>query len=161
MLPAPPTDHLSKFMAVLGLLMIIIGIGYPVQQQNKLKLELNELVTEHQVAIDRATYFIEAAERYMTSPSVTREGMEDLYKSKAAHLEAVTVRQGKISRIRLLSDEVDRAIGMGILLIGLGLPISAFGFVRWYKLQRAIDLKTFEQAQASRPSKRRSRKKES
>lgn len=145
-------------MAVLGLLMIIIGIGYPVREQNKVKLELNELVTEHQVAIDRATYFIEAAERYMASRSATREGMEDLYKSQAAHLEAATIRQGKLSRIRILNDEVDRAIGIGILLIALGLPLSVLGFIRWHKLQCAIDLKAFEPAQASRPSKRGSRR---
>lgn len=140
MLPiTPPTDNLYKFLAVAGLLMMLFGVGYPIQRKLQISSELHDLVTETLVATEKVKHFVGVAERVKSNPEATTEDWEGAYALQSDGLVAVSVRAGKISRLKLQNEQSVMCTLIGGFIAIIGLLISAFGFRRWYGLRLLAD----------------------
>lgn len=134
-LPSPPTDNLYKFMALSGVVLLMVAPFFWAKfyithtERTRLAFQvLGESIPPYDYYISRAT--IERGE------SVTEEQRKLVEKYDALRKES-----GRVGSEFLLYDHFSCVVtGVAILLGLLGLTLTGFGFRLWYlRVQKPLD----------------------
>ena len=138
-IPSLPTDNLYKFAALAGLLLVVVGLAYPSSKVFEIELYQNEIDTDIALAEARAEAFHRLSDRLTERSSVTREQADQFEVARDAGFEGSAQIRQKAKRARILLDQAQFYLYVGIGLVFLGAVLSAWGFSNWLRLQRAAD----------------------
>ena len=144
MLPKPPTDNLYKFLAVSGLVLVAVAIVVPLQRYDAYEQLVLEAIPASTAAADASMRRLDAAIEEATAreegrPSrITTEQRQSI---EATAEEASRKRDEVAFRLHAAGNRYSRWLVTAVVIGGLGLAMSVFGFWRWYsRLQRYQDI---------------------
>lgn len=144
-IPSLPTDNLYKFSALCGLLIIVIGLGYPSSKMFEIQLYLNDVTTEVAISTARADAFQRLSDRLGENPERTREQIEQYESTRDAGLESSAALMKKTDRVAILVEQNNFYFAVGVGFSIAGLVLSCWGFTNWLRLQRASDAMVLNQ----------------
>jgi hypothetical protein len=146
----PPTDNLYKFLALSGLVAMLVALIYPLTMINKLEIESAEVFgdlklsqaelarLELRVAALRAedsSGQIEAGHRYLAETQLD-EFSDALFDAQ----KAMILSQTRSHKLDVLFDNTKKWVNLAIILFAVGTVAMTFGFWKWYtKIQRFED----------------------
>ena len=143
-IPQVPTDSLYKFIAITGLLCVVIGLTVPIISTENFQLEASTLST--QIQDDSAQVSNNDVKVALLTKEVLNEKQPDYQNSQSAF---DLYAQSKIlanqagaddALFRDLVSNFELQTKMLFLTAFLGILIAAIGFILWYlKLQRYQD----------------------
>lgn len=158
----PPTDNLYKFIAITGLIGVVLGVVLGVRQVNvnlQAQIAAHVAIQEAWLAVgdseDAKILLIEAMAKAKEgeSPfglSIQAEEIEGLSPEALSKIRLFEIQSDALSREIQLQDWVASALGYGI---GTSLLIMGIGFWHWYfKTQRLQDIILRKKAEDEAPS---------
>ncbi len=158
-LPQPPTDNLYKFLAIGGLLIIVLPLYYIINREAVLNEKIRS--TLHGVKIDSIEWeFMEKdAEKMYYSIDTTKlkdsptyaidmRRTVDSLESKSRTRERATVKLAADTDFIISSrKELDKLEQIGLTIMIFGLLLSGAGFTLWYfRVQKYVDRALKEEA---------------
>lgn len=138
-IPALPTDNLYKFAALCGLLLVVVGVGYPSSKVFEIELYQNEVGTEIAIAEEQANAFTRLKDRITKDPQRTQQQIEQFENIRDDRLERTAQIRQKNKRVTILLEQTMFYMCVGVVFFLLGALLSAWGFANWLRLQRATD----------------------
>jgi hypothetical protein len=133
-IPSPPTDNLYKFMAISGVVLLIVApffwAKFYITQAERTRLAIEMLGSIP--AVDT----LESKARIEIGDPVTDEQKKQVEKYDALRKES-----GRVTHNFLLYDQFTYVVtGAAIFLGLLGLVLTSFGFPLWYlRVQKPLD----------------------
>jgi len=132
-IPTVPTDSLYKFLAIAGLVLWALSLGFPIWRITQLRLEVSH-VEERVSAYELERRWLDQdIERLEQLPEPTQEDIDDLRaRNREAEKTAVALRAAS-SRAALILGWLRWLWGGCAVGALIGLTLSTVGFSLWYR----------------------------
>lgn len=142
-----PTDSLYKFLAIVGVVMVLWGVIFPWKKSLDYNLKLAELKTEIEYCSLKAKEY-ETAYKLISNNADQSNGVvnsnnevsikkRDLY---IKYLESQMPLDKKIQTLSIIKETQIQYKLVGLASVAIGLIITIFGFYFWYtKIQKYVD----------------------
>ncbi|CAG2088095.1 hypothetical protein [Xanthomonas arboricola] len=137
-IPSLPTDNLYKFAALAGIILVVLGIGYPALKFLEIELMANEVTTEYSASTARAEAFKRLSERLADSKA-TKDQIDRYESLRDKGLEEAALLRGKSDKLILLYKFGQFYVIAGGMVSILGILLTSWGFRRWIVVQGIID----------------------
>lgn len=127
----PPTDNIYKFMAITGLLLIILGITYPYKELNKNIAEIYKLNSQaNLILLDKKELFY------------SKQLSEQEYNAKLRQYNEKLIKLNEDQGIfNAHKNQTGLSIIIGLCGVVIGFLLALLGFILWYKkLQKYLDV---------------------
>ncbi|WP_227024022.1 hypothetical protein [Xanthomonas arboricola] len=138
-IPSLPTDNLYKFAALAGIILTVLGIGYPAAKLLEVKLIANEVRTEYKASEVRAEAFKRLNARLSDKKKNTQEQIDRYESLRDKGLEEIALLHGKTEKIILLANFGQFYVAIGFLMSISGIFLASWGFSKWIAVQRIND----------------------
>lgn len=137
------TDNFYKFICTIGLMMLLFAIIYPVEKKQELELSLIELerkvdMVNHRVKNESSNILnyrskvmasnLSVKSKLLKIDSLKEANKIDLHKIQ---LDSIDVAFDK-KKLLVLESHLDEFKCWSMLLVILGIPLAAFGGIKWY-----------------------------
>jgi hypothetical protein len=149
-LPMLPTDNLYKFLALSGLVMLVLSFTFPRNMVDELELKAVESETNiNLLAFDVSVLKddVDAAEK---KPKLAEDGIQKL-SERQRQLEVKTLQVGgERAKLNVLVKQLRFAMSLSIIGSVLGFVLADIGFWLWYmRVQKPADLLARKQVEAT------------
>jgi len=144
-IPRIPTDNLYKFVALSGILMLLVGFGLPSYTLMRWAATDRLVLTDVRVRSARIGIILKQFQRAEALQKVgaNRQANAIVDSARAAKDSFDLTEPEAKARKEARDDErrfLDVFAQIGIVMAVLGLALAAWGFIMWYlKLQRPLD----------------------
>lgn len=148
-----PTDNLYKFMAITGLVFIVLCLYWYNKQLHEVMMESIELRSQVE-SMAKINSILDEKKKIVegTESSTSKDAMEILNERAALLKESPTISK-RWERLFFLTNEFIRLKKILILSLVLGVATTCAGFFLWYmKLQRYQDVLMKREAQKTSPA---------
>lgn len=144
-----PTDNLYKFMAISGLVILIISLIFPFYFKKKFTFRIYEIRKNHNInmikkeGIERKVSKLEDGLKQVRSQADLDEISESSEQIVSEQNQLSFILEDtdcELKKIEYLSDSVKFLNGFSVIGTLSGLVLTSFGFYLWYiKLQSFLD----------------------
>ncbi len=152
-LPNLPTDNLYKFLAITGLILILISVIYPEMETHEIDRMLKETKTELNI-LKREEEYLNLERRLLLEDNQAQTNTRSIQKSedinrrrlelerKLMEIEKKRIQMfGQIDQITLLINRLRLIFRFSTVGLILGIILTIAGFYFWYiKVQRYQDM---------------------
>ncbi|MBU6405419.1 MAG: hypothetical protein KGL63_03055 [Betaproteobacteria bacterium] len=139
-IPAVPTDSLYKFMALSGVLLVIVGVFYPaylLQQLQPRVIDAQTTVAILKLQSDQLKFDVGLLK---ASKSPTLEQLAKIEKQNTEMRVKLARAEGEDAKVAFFSSQVKIIINLEYVVSMFGLFLALSGFSLWYnRVQKPAD----------------------
>ena len=139
-MPNLPTDNLYKFTAIVGVVVLLVSVYFPIIKSRELKLAMIEI--ENQTKILRIeTEYLEYITKNIKSAKEDRKiEKEDIVSKSFIIKSKLQEILSKTKQLDILEEDYYIIIKLQKICMLIGLILSISGFILWYfKIQKYLD----------------------
>jgi len=149
-LPMLPTDNLYKFLALSGLVMLVLSFTFPRNMVDELELKAVESETNINLLAFEVSVLKDDVDAAEKKPKLAEDGIQKL-SERQRQLEVKTLQVGgERAKLNVLVKQLRFAMSLSIIGSVLGFVLADIGFWLWYmRVQKPADLLARKQVEAT------------
>ena len=137
----PPTDNLYKFIAISGVVILILSVGFPFSKATNLSIKEAEITGDYIRLIEESKFGDAPGALFTGDTKKTKEHIDFLNKQTKESNRHLRGIEQKERIVKILKQEIRFYTWVGIVGGTLGLAVSLFGFFLWYsRVQKYEDI---------------------
>lgn len=137
----PPTDNLYKFIAISGVVILILSVGFPFSKATNLSVKEVEITGDYIILLEDSKFGDAPRALFTGDQKKSKEHIDFLNKQTKESKRHLRVVEQKERIAKILKQEIRFYTWVGIVGGALGLAISLCGFFLWYsRVQKYEDI---------------------
>ena len=137
----PPTDNLYKFIAISGVVILILSVGFPFSMATNLLIKEAEITGDYIKLLDESKFEDVPGALFTGDPKKSKEHIDYLNKQTKERNRHLRVVEQKERILKILKQEIKFYTWVGFVGGTLGLAVSLCGFYLWYsRVQKYEDI---------------------
>lgn len=137
----PPTDNLYKFIAISGVVILIMSVGFPFSKATNLSIKEAEITADYIRLLEESKFGDDSGTLFTGNPKKSKEHTDFLNKQTKESNRTLREIEQKERIFKIFKQEIRFYTWVGAVGATFGFAVSLWGFFLWYsRVQKYEDI---------------------